>query len=242
MHDRILHPEKGTAVEALGGVVDVWRVDLREVGKEPLRLLAVEERRRAGAIANPGRRALWMRGRGVLRLLLGGYLERHPRELQFVVGKHGKPALAGVAPGGPSGGASAGELHFNVSHSGPMALYAFTAAAPVGVDLELARKRGAEGLDKAALGERTFGPEVGRRLRELDAPARGREFLRLWVRREAALKCLGTGLFGAEADAEADAAEPWVAELDLGPGVAGAVAVQGGPRELRLRDWPAQPQ
>lgn len=248
--------------------MDVWRVDLREVAQESLRLLSVGERERAARIANPARRVLWMRGRGTLRALLGGYLKRPAQELELVVGKHGKPALAEGASGGAGDrlgdAAKAGTLHFNLSHSGPMALYAFTAEDPVGVDIELAREHG---FDEAALGKRIFGAQAGRRLRELDAPARRREFLRLWVRHEAALKCLGEGLFvgegdgagkgagggagkgaeggvrkGASGGAGRDAVEPWIAELDLGPDIAAAVAVRGGPLELHVRRWPLRPE
>jgi 4'-phosphopantetheinyl transferase len=221
--------------------VDIWRVDLREVGTEPARLLSMQERERAARIANPARRALWMRGRGVLRMLLGSYLKQPPHEIELRAGKYGKLALSGpaVKPGG---------FHFNLSHSGPLALYAFTPAAPVGIDLEIERERGRE-RDDAALAERVFGIETARRLRELDGQARRREFLRLWVRHEAALKCLGTGLAGSEAiTAVADSSKPWVTDLNLGvpdgDAVAtetfAAVAVLSGPQELRRRDWSLQ--
>ncbi len=220
-------------------VVEVWRVDLRHLGSDPLRLLDAAERARAERIANPARRALWMRARGTLRMLLGGYLERPPAGLEFVHGKHGKPALAGAepqAPGGPPSREPA--LHFNLSHSGPLALYAFTTVAPVGVDLELitARRR-----DEVALAERVFGVAAARQLRELDAPARERQFLRMWVRHEAALKCLGRGL-AAPDSARADKHEAlWIEDLDVGAGAAAALAVEGQALELRLREWPPQP-
>jgi 4'-phosphopantetheinyl transferase len=253
MHDRVHHPGWDHTAGIPEGIVDVWRVDLREVGKGPLRLLSVDERKRAADIANPARRALWMRTRGVLRVLLGGYLKQPAGELEFVLGEHGKPMLAGPWERGvdesTADGASARSLHFNLSHSGPLALYAFTAAAQVGIDLEQARERQ---LDEPALAERTFGADAAQRLRELDAPARRQEFLRLWVRHEAALKCLGKGLLGAGPGNEADVSELWVAELNIGSaaapsaeaafgsGMAAAVAVQGGPRELRCWDWPPQ--
>lgn len=217
--------------------MDVWRVDLREVGGGPLRLLCAAERERAARIANPARRALWMRGRGMLRTLLGGYLERAPSELEFVRGEQGKLALADA--GAPRGS----QLQFNLSHSGPIALYAFAVGTPVGVDLELERDRA---RDEAALAERIFGADVARRLRRLEAPARRREFLRLWVRHEAALKCLGKGLIvgkgpiGSRGATWADSAELWIADIELGAEEAAAVAIQGGPRELRVRAWPAQ--
>jgi 4'-phosphopantetheinyl transferase len=224
MHDRTLPLPQGLLAER---TVEVWQVDLRAVGSDALRLLCVAERERAMRIANPARRALWMRGRGMLRALLGGYLQCPPGGLEFVHGAHGKPALA-------DRGLGAG-LHFNLSHSGPQALYAFTAAAPVGVDIELP---GTRERDEVALAERAFGPDAARRLRALEAPARRREFLRMWVRHEAALKCLGSGLTGGASAAERDAL--WIEDLDVGAGgAAAALAVQGAPLQVRLHEWPA---
>jgi len=164
-----------------------------------------------------------MRGRGVLRALLGGYTERPPRQLEIVTRAHGKPALA---PGSA--------VSFNLSHSGTWALYAFTTGAPVGIDLEVASGRR---VDVVGLTMRIFGPEQARRVRALPSSlAREWEFLRLWVAHEARLKCLGLGLTGKEAQPAA-AEQLWLAELDLGPEMAAAVAVGGGPWELRLRDY-----
>jgi phosphopantetheinyl transferase len=232
------------------GTIDVWRVDLAAVGARAMQLLSPAERRRAAAMVDPGRRALWMRSRGVLRLLLGAYLERPAQRLEFVAGAHGKPALIAAAAGNEALGSSAGtpapgaaaatlarSVSFNLSHSAATALYAFTLAADVGIDLELARTRK---IDEAAMALRAFGPEQSERLRSLPARARGQEFLRLWVAHEAALKCRGDGLTSARESPEPSVtAGLWIAELDLGSGAAAAVAVQAGPQELRFWGYPA---
>lgn len=253
MHDRTLQPQRDLDAKRVGGervgagplnaerTVEVWRVDLRLLGSDPLHLLNAAERARAARIANPARRALWMRGRGMLRTLLGEYLGLGGRELELVAGRHGKPALAGggedtrgtTPHAGNSRPAREPTVYFNLAHSGPLALYAFTTAAPVGVDLEISRERP---RDEVALAERTFGLAVAQRLSKLDGQARRREFLRLWVRHEAALKCLGVGLAGAGAGARADTAKLWIADIELGPDAAAALALQGEPLKLRLRE------
>ena len=68
----------------------------------------------------------------------------------------------------------------------------------VGVDVEVARRP----INEAALAARTFGPDEARRLAALDPVSREREFLRLWVRHEARLKCRGTGIGDAALDAQ----------------------------------------
>jgi phosphopantetheinyl transferase len=196
------------AVRARAGAIDVWWADLTAVGGELEQLLCAEERERAAQIVRERDRVLWARSRGVLRALLGRYLDRDPRTLEFVLGAHGKPALrqrAGLTAEGPGGMGPAGDLRFNMSHSGTLALYSITAGYEVGIDIERARQR--------------YTPE----------------FLRAWVAREAAGKCRGTGLATSGAAPSQD--ELWTAELDVGPDAAGAVAVEDGSCELCCWEW-----
>jgi phosphopantetheinyl transferase len=218
--------------------VDVWRADLATIEDGLEALLSPEERARAERIVDERVRVLWTRSRGVLRALLGRYLDRDPRELRFELGPYGKPALCGgtglggrkalgretARPGGlgtleregarwggrwatkPGLARPAGGLRFNLSHSGEIVLVAVTAGPEVGVDVEYARGRYTA------------------------------EFLRAWTRHEAAVKCLGTGLTASPvAVADPATAGLWTAELDLGPRVAAAVAVEITPRRASAR-------
>jgi phosphopantetheinyl transferase len=192
---------------ATEGTVHVWRADLVAVGDEFEDLLCADELARAARIVPVRNRVLWARSRGVLRALLGRYLDADPRELRFELGTHGKPALRrdGAEPG------VATDLRFNLSHSGPLALYAVSAGREVGVDIECARERYTA------------------------------EFLRAWVTREAAVKCLGTGLASMQVEPDPDpTAGLWTTKLPLGPQATAAVAVEGGEQcELRCWDWRA---
>jgi len=208
---------------APGATVEVWRADLDAVAGELVELLSPEEHARAGRMARAEDRARWMRARGALRALLGSYLESEPRALSFATGPHGKPALSGRGGLLPD----RERLNFNMSHSGGVAVYALTRGAAVGVDVEVLDRDSRR--DDVALAERAFGPDTAGRLRTLQPAARRREFLREWVRHEAALKCLGVGLAGTGRLAEAGPPEPWVCELDVGPGAVAAVAVQVEP-------------
>jgi len=217
----------------------VWRADLAAVTDDLAKLLSPEERARAKRFPREHDRQLWTRAHGVLRALLGRYLERDPRTLQFAAGAHGKPALLDDPPGPTatpsSAGAGSGRLSFNLSHSGQLALYAFTETGAVGVDVEVARRP----FDVVALAARAFGPAEARRLGELGPALRAMEFLRAWVRHEAKLKCRGTGIGGA--GSPAGGREPWSARLEAGAGAAAAVALEHAPRELRCWDWQATP-
>ena len=78
------------------------------------------------------------------------------------------------------------ELHFSLSHSGPLALCAL-ADTPIGADLELVRPR-KPGLPRYVLSDREhtwYG----------DRGSRWEDFYTLWTLKEARVKCTGEGLF-----------------------------------------------
>jgi 4'-phosphopantetheinyl transferase len=120
-------------VRATEGSVHIWRADLTAIGDRPAQLLCSEELARAARIVPERKRVLWGHSRGVLRTLLGRYLDRDPRELRFVSGPHGKPALRREE--------ASEDLRFNMSHSGGLALYSVTVGREVGVDIEHSRNR-----------------------------------------------------------------------------------------------------
>jgi 4'-phosphopantetheinyl transferase len=217
-----------------GAEVHVWRVDLTLVGHDIARSLSGDETARAAGIAGQRGSQLWARSRGVLRALLGRYLREDATAIELAVGPHGKPELADA-------GAGVRKPFFNLSHSQHLALYAFTAAGAIGVDVQVADDANTgRATDHVALARRTFGDVQARRLDALEPTAREREFLRLWTRHEAELKRRGTGIGVATAGGQvaADArAGPWIVELDVGTGAAAAVAVAPAMSDLRLWDW-----
>jgi 4'-phosphopantetheinyl transferase len=186
----------------------------------------------------------WSRARGVLRALLGRYLEADPRALRFATGTHGRPVLLDDAacltsvaepPSAKSAPSRPAQLSFNLSHSAGLALYAFADGAAIGVDIEVAKSS----VNELALAERAFGPTQVRRLESLEPPIRAREFLRTWVRHEAELKCRGIGIGSGQRNARVT--DMWVVELDVGTPAAAAVALAQAPLELRCWEWHAEP-
>jgi len=93
--------------------------------------------------------------RGVLRTLLAQYVHTEPRLLRFDYNAYGKPSL-----GHPFHESS---LQFNVSHSHETALFAFTYARQIGVDVEYMRS----GIDYEALARYSFSPHEQAELRAL---------------------------------------------------------------------------
>jgi len=205
------------------GTVDVWRIGLAEVDDGVGSVLSGEERARAERFVRAIDRRRWIRARGVLRSLLGGYLDAEPAAIELRLGPHGKPELL---PGGAV-------VQFNVSHSGDLALVAVSGTRAVGVDVEgLARS-----VDTLAIARRVFGEAQAARLAALAPAERAVAFLRAWTMHEATLKCLGVGFAGPEHAAKLE--PTWLAGLDVGPTAVAAVAVAGSQTaELRTWEWP----
>src|SRR5207244_2000937 len=103
--------------------------------------------------------------------------------LRFRAGTHGKPALEF-----PEEGAA---LHFNLSHSGDLAILA-VAAAEIGVDVERIAPR--PSLERLA--ERFFSKREVQAFGGVPAAFRSAAFYGAWVRKEAFLKATGLGLSG----------------------------------------------
>jgi 4'-phosphopantetheinyl transferase len=203
------------------------------------KLLSIEERVRARRIQVERKRKLWVRAHGLLRELIGRYLDVDPRTLRFARQEHGKPMLLDAGNrtlGGERSSATCqlakgANLSFSLSHSAQLALYAFTRSGEVGIDVQTAR----DALDEIALATRAFARSEVRRLKTLDPTTREQEFLKAWVRHEALLKYTGTGIGGGAP--ERDGGEAWISELNVGPRAAGAVAVEHQPSALRCWDF-----
>jgi 4'-phosphopantetheinyl transferase len=163
------------------GEVQVFSVSLDDLPlATPVSRLSDDESRRAGSFYFERDRRRFAATRGVLRGLLGRYLAVDPSALVFGYGPQGKPALAAPWQG----------LRFNVSHSGGLALLAFSADHEIGVDIE--QERPVPEMDSIA--ERNFSPRESAALRVLGDGERGRAFFRCWTRKEAFIKAVGDGL------------------------------------------------
>lgn len=204
------------------GALHVWHADLDRVGDWEDALLSRAETARADRFLGDRERRRWRRARGILRALLGLYLDIDPSAVRLRTGTAGKPSLDPPV------------LSFNLSHSGGLALYAFTAKAAVGVDVELSGRP----VDVLKIAARAFGPGETERLRALGAPQRRQEFLRAWVRHEAELKRLGTGFGALPRQPPSRASTSWVEDLDVGAQGAAAVAVDVAPGTLCCWQWP----
>lgn len=165
--------------------VHLWRLDLNQVAVAESRwrtTLSQDEITRADRFKFARDRQNFTATRALLRILLGSYLARNPKELSFLYGRNEKPSL------GQSHGP--GEVHFNVSHSGARALIAIARGRPLGVDIEQIR----ENIDCESLARRYFSRCEQAALLALQGSERGTAFFRCWTRKESYIKARGAGL------------------------------------------------
>ena len=131
------------------------------------------ERERAARFHFQKDRDHFVAARGILRLILGHYLDQPPEQLRFSYGPFGKPSLAGEADGQ--------QLQFNVSHARGLALYAFARGRALGIDIEYVRAD----LAGDEIAERFFSRQEVSALRALPENARTHAFFNCWTRKEA---------------------------------------------------------
>lgn len=116
---------------------------------------------------------------GALRHLLGHYINCSPNEVALAYSVKGKPALAA-----PS------SVHFNMTHSGDLAVIALTLRREIGVDVEQIRPLS----DIQQIADQCFCPEEASEVMSAPQTERERAFFRCWTRKEAYIKATGDGL------------------------------------------------
>lgn len=144
--------------------------------------LSADEQARANRFRFPRDAHRFVASRGILRALLGRYLQLPPAQIQFAYSDRGKPSLAN-----PS---TSVELAFNLSHSEDWMVCAIARGCCVGIDLESIRPV----ANLADLTQRFFSPREHTVIHALPDELRLRSFFQHWTCKEALLKATGDGL------------------------------------------------
>lgn len=167
--------------------IHVWKGDvgaLAEYGAALGLALDAGELARAARFHHEVDHDRFLISRGLLRALAGHYLDQLPAALTFDTGEFGKPFL---------GGADAGRLAFNLSHSGDQVLLAFARTGRIGTDVECwsARLGNAE---RERIASSVFSAGERAALARLPAELRRAAFYAVWTRKEAYIKATGLGI------------------------------------------------
>ena len=242
------HPPEDLELEP--HIVDIWRVQINIPDHSRNRLaatLSTDEKGRAARFHFAVHRDRFIAAHGCLRDVLRRYLHCEPAQLNFSIGKYGKPALD-----------SNEGLEFNLSHSGDYALIAVAHRRRVGIDVEQIRDR----ISPQAIAGRFFSQAEVAELQSLPLEQQEAAFFTGWARKEAYIKAHGLGLalplesfdvslspqkasiLRATRPDPKEASRWTVLHLEVDPGYQAAIAVEnlvahpdGQPLEIRLWDW-----
>ncbi len=227
--------------------IHVWSASLDSLAGSATRLVSIlsaSERERAERHRFERHRQWFIARRGLLRILLGRYLDNAPSELAFAYTARGKPSVT-QHPG-------ARVLHFNLSDSAGLALVAVTRSAPLGVDVE--RIEPVRDMDGVAA--RFFSAREKATIDSLPEFRKAEAFFNCWTRKEAYLKATGEGisdslpavevtlapgdpprLLGIAGDTQ-PAAQWTFSSVDPAPGFVGALAIRARGLKLSCWQWP----
>jgi 4'-phosphopantetheinyl transferase len=241
-------PSLPSSFQLASDEVHSWRVRLDAPPETSARFYAIltpDERQRSARFYFEHDRRRFIIARGVLRDLLGRYLQVEPGKISFVYNAFGKPELS------PEFGS---RLRFNVSHSAGLALIAIAAGSRVGVDVEYIRAE----TDYADIARHFFSAAEIADLTARPGDRHAEAFFSCWTKKEAYLKACGQGLAIAldsfsvplttdVANTRVDfcaasnnivSPECWLLyTLRPAPGYAGALAIEGSGWQLSQWTW-----
>lgn len=164
--------------------VHVWCANLDDLGADLdrfQRVLTAAELTRTAAYRYAVDRVRFVTARGMLRRVLGRYLELDAAAVPLQVTAFGKPVVEPV-------GSTA--VQFNLAHAQGLALLAVTPRRQVGIDIEAVRDL----PDMHSIASRFFAAAEVQTLLTLPAAQQVAAFFACWTRKEAFVKARGEGL------------------------------------------------
>ena len=225
------------------GEAHIWRADLELddcFQSSFLKLLSPDEIDRSLKFRFAKDKRNYIVARGILRSLIGKYLDINPSQISFQYNEFGKPSIA-----------DNNHLHFNISHSKNLALFAFTNKLNVGVDVEFVNPD----IEVKDIAANFFSANEIVKLLALPQKQQTLSFFNCWTRKESFIKAVGEGLsfpldkfeVSLEPDSPAQLlATDWdpkdVSKWSLysmtpGANFVGSLAIEGKVEKVKLWNW-----
>lgn len=222
--------------------VRLWRISLREpdgVVSASAAILSGDERERAARFKFEAHRRRFTLRRAAYRRILASVIGCSPQQIHWRAGPQGKPAAYVDRIAAPA--------QFNASHSEDLAVLAVTASTPIGVDIECRARKLSVNAAHLALSA-----AEGEDIESLSDDERRNVILKIWTRKEAALKALGLGLsiapnsFTAWRRGETGAAQLlsipahgalWARDLKISPDYAACLSGADPAAPVAVDDW-----
>ena len=209
-----------TPVELDRNAIHIWRCD-EDIAPQPLedlrKTLSPDELDRSANFKFDHDRRRFILCRGILRKLLGQYLNQSAKHFEFTYGNFGKPALAD------------NEIHFNISHTPGLCLFAFSASQAVGIDVEKVSRQ----QNLLDIARNFFPPDESNAVALAASSDQAILFFIYWTCKEARIKAHGLGI-GREFIPMANQQQEWLRLLDVGSTFAAAVSASTAPTDLQL--------
>ncbi|MBB6489164.1 4'-phosphopantetheinyl transferase family protein [Rhizobium lusitanum] len=160
--------------------VELHCLRVRNGFRVPDLLLSEPERHRAAAFRSIEARRLFVAGRFLCRHILGSRLGCAPQALSIAMTPSGRPYL----PDHP-------DIDFNISHTRDRVALAINHGGGIGIDIERLDAFSEE--DTVEIMPMILSEDELNQVRQSEPQYRRDVVLACWVRKEAALKCLGLG-------------------------------------------------
>jgi 4'-phosphopantetheinyl transferase len=206
-------PVPGAATRSdVSATISLWLCDLQQAAHAVdvlAPLLSSTEHERAARFGTQTLRERWMVGRATLRLLLGRRTHTAPGSVRLQRGRRGRPQLK-----------DAGDIDFNVSHTGGISVIAIADKVRIGVDIERKDRR----LAADKLARKFLSADEAARMQGMSEDERRKRFLQHWTCKEAMSKATGDGLIAPFARIETDIQ-------------GNKLTVVAGPEPYAPRDW-----
>lgn len=158
--------------------LDLWNLSCLEA----VQALPESEAKKAGRFRFETHKNRFIKGRFMLRSLLGMYLDIDFYDQEFHANRYGKPAVHKFHDDN--------SIHFNISNSENIYVCAFSQNSDIGIDIE--KIHDLPDMDRIIA--RFFSEDEKRRFCSLPLPGRTNTFFKYWTRKEALLKAMGMGL------------------------------------------------
>ncbi len=178
----------------MSDTVQIWQIQLsapQDILEGYLTCLSQDEKSRANRFRFAEDRRRFIVSRGALRHILARQLHQSPERISFCYSEYGKPFIEALPDTQRSSLLQpGGDFHFNLTHSGELALCALGYRRTVGIDIESIRplKR----LEN--LMDRCLSDQEQEQVKAQSADDQPRAFLQTWTCKEAYLKAIGLGL------------------------------------------------
>jgi len=217
--------------------LDVWNLSCFEAVQE----ISESEAKKAGRFHFKIHQDRYVKGRFMLRSVLGMYLDSDFYDQEFHANFYGKPALQ-KHPEDHS-------IRFNISNSENICVCAFSQNSEIGIDIE--KIHDLPDMDQIIAA--SFSDEEIRKIHSLSEPDLTRTFFQYWARKEALIKAMGMGLSHPMNNVNvvtrdenpsqlmikterSDISEEWtLLDMDICTGFAAALALQGKHHDLAGR-------